>query len=142
MGVFLRQLWEIACARNIGLSSTPIVCVNINGFYDPFRVMLQRAWDDKLTKLSPEQIMHFADSSEEAIQWIEAVQGAKAEDQVVPKSAKASGLLRLSSVINTLNMGTESPSGLAGRGSTALLLGFSSVFALGFVAGNVFAKKS
>ena len=137
-------MWETACARNIGLSSTPIVCVNINGFYDPFRVMLQRAWDDKLTKLRPEQIIHFADSAQEAIEWIEAVQGTKPEDQqVVPNPTKASGILRLSSVMNASTMGTtESSMGLREIWNVTHLVGLSCVFALGFVAGNLFAKKS
>lgn len=129
----------MACARNIGLSSIPIVCVNINGFYDPFRLMLERAWADKLTKLRPEQIIHFSDSSQEAIQWIEAVQGSKAEDQVVPSTTKR-GLLRLSSVMNTSNVGTESSSARDAL-NIANLLGLSCIFALGFVAGSVFAKK-
>ena len=63
----------MACSRNLGLSTMPLVCVNTNGFYDSFREMLERAWDDKLTKLPPEQIMHFADTPEEAIRWVERV---------------------------------------------------------------------
>ena len=104
--------------------------------------MLQRAWDDKLTKLRPEQIIHFADSAQEAIQWIEAVQGTKPEDQVVPNSTKASGILRLSSVMNASTMGTtESPAGLRDIRNVTHLVGLSFVFALGFAAGNVFANK-
>ena len=102
--------------------------------------MLDRAWADKLTKLRPDQIIHFANSSEEAIRWIEAVQGAKAEDQVVQSPKEKSGILRLSSVMNSSSMGTE-PSGLSSM-TVAHLLGFSCVFfAMGFLAGNVFAAR-
>lgn len=68
------QLWEMACARNIGISRLPIVCVNVNGYYEPFRAMLNRAWDDKLTKLKPDEIVHFASTAQEAVEWVEYVQ--------------------------------------------------------------------
>jgi hypothetical protein len=35
------KLWEMACSRQIGLSTLPIVCVNVDGFYEPFRTMLE-----------------------------------------------------------------------------------------------------
>ena len=28
------ELWEIACERNVGMSTVPVVVVNIDGFYD------------------------------------------------------------------------------------------------------------
>ena len=65
------ELWEMSCARHLGLIDLPIVCVNVNGYYEPFREMLQRAHKDELIKLLPEQIVHFADSAEEAVRWIE-----------------------------------------------------------------------
>jgi hypothetical protein len=65
----------MACARNLGLTKLPIVCVNIDGFYDPFRLMLERAWAEKLTKLAPHDIVHFENTAEDAVKWIEAVQG-------------------------------------------------------------------
>ena len=119
----------------------PIVCVNINGYYDPFLAMLQRAWDDKLTKLRPEQIMHFADSAEEAIQWVEEVQGSKLEDQVVKRKTKSKQeMLRTSSVMNVAlnSFSSESSGSLL---SLTNFLGFSCIFAIGFVAGSVFVRK-
>jgi hypothetical protein len=65
----------MACARNLGLTKLPIVCVNVDGFYDPFRLMLQRAWEEKLTKLQPHDIVHFENTAEDAVKWIESVQG-------------------------------------------------------------------
>ncbi|KAG7361310.1 TIGR00730 family protein [Nitzschia inconspicua] len=67
------ELWEMACARHLNLNQLPIVCVNVDGYYEPFREMLQKAYEDELIKLVPEEIVHFASSSEEAVRWIEAV---------------------------------------------------------------------
>jgi predicted Rossmann-fold nucleotide-binding protein len=65
------ELWEMACARHLNLNQLPIVCVNVDGFYEPFRQMLQQAWDDELIKLPPSQIVHFAPNAEDAVRWIE-----------------------------------------------------------------------
>ena len=65
------ELWEMSCARHLGLIDLPIVCVNVDGYYEPFREMLHRAHKDELIKLLPEQIVHFADTAEEAVRWIE-----------------------------------------------------------------------
>ena len=148
----------MACARNIGLSSIPIVCVNIDGFYDAFRVILERAWDDKLTKLRPEQIMHFANSAAEAIEWVESIQGRSVQDQVastIPPSmagrrssrGEEKEMLRLSSVMGTPTTGSTSASNRTGttNGNSRLnmtaVLGVSSIFVAGFVAGIAFARK-
>ena len=133
------QLWEMACARNIGLSSIPIVCVNIDGFYDSFRIMLERAWDDNLTKLRPEQIIHLADTAEEAVRWIEEVQGVKPEHQVSKKKEKE--VLRYSSVIGTPQSGSCQSNGLWNTMNVTHWVGVSCFFVVGFVTGTIFAKK-
>lgn len=71
------ELWEMACGRNIGLHALPIVCVNVDGYYEPFQAMLQRAYDDQLTKLPPHEIVHFEDSAEAAVRWVENAQRDK-----------------------------------------------------------------
>lgn len=63
----------MACARHLNLNQLPIVCVNVDGYYEPFREMLEKAYEDDLIKLIPEEIVHFASSAEEAIRWIESV---------------------------------------------------------------------
>jgi hypothetical protein len=68
---FYPKLWEMACARNIGLTKLPIVCVNVDGYYEPFKMMLNRAYEEELTKLQPQEIVHFAATAEDAIRWIE-----------------------------------------------------------------------
>ena len=65
------ELWEMACARQIGLITIPIVCVNINGYYDSFRQMLERAHADQFLYKHPSEILHFEDTSIEAIDYIE-----------------------------------------------------------------------
>jgi hypothetical protein len=49
----------------------PIVCVNVEKYYEPFREMLERAYEDELIKSKPEEIVYFASTVEEAIQWVE-----------------------------------------------------------------------
>jgi len=73
------ELWEMACAKGIGLSNLPIVCVSVDGYYEPFAHMLQRAYDDQLTKLQPHEIVHFVDSAVEAVKWVEAVHNGTAK---------------------------------------------------------------
>ena len=67
------ELWEMACARGIGLTHLPIVCVNVDGYYEPFRQMLERAYRDKLIKLQPHELVHFEPTAMQALQWLERV---------------------------------------------------------------------
>lgn len=61
----------MACARHLNLNQLPIVCVNVDGFYEPFRAILDHAYDDELIRLPPHEIVHFAPSAEAAVRWIE-----------------------------------------------------------------------
>jgi len=65
------ELWEMACARHLELNTLPIVCVNVDGYYEPFREMLHRAYEDKLIRMEPEQIIWFADTAEDAVRFVE-----------------------------------------------------------------------
>jgi len=93
------ELWEMACARNIGLSTLPIVCVNVNGYYDDFRNILERAWLDKLTKLQPEDILHFEDTAEAAVRWVEEAQAGRASNKI-KLGKRSTPMLRRTSVMN------------------------------------------
>uniref|UniRef100_A0A7S1FYM5 Cytokinin riboside 5'-monophosphate phosphoribohydrolase n=2 Tax=Corethron hystrix TaxID=216773 RepID=A0A7S1FYM5_9STRA len=73
------ELWEMACSKNIGLLDIPIVCVNVKGFYDDFEKMLRRAQDDGLLYRKPEDLVHFENTSEGAVRWIEAAVATVAE---------------------------------------------------------------
>jgi hypothetical protein len=61
----------MACARHIGLHHLPIVCVNTDGYYDPFMTILQRAHSEGLLYKHPTEIVHFEESSEAAVRWVE-----------------------------------------------------------------------
>lgn len=71
------ELWEMACGRNIGLHNIPICLVNINGYYDPFMQILQRAYDEKLTKLEPDKLIHACKTPREAVEWLEYASAAE-----------------------------------------------------------------
>lgn len=75
----------MACARHLNLNQLPIVCVNVDGYYEPFREMLDKAHEDGLIKLVPEDIVHFVSSAEEAIQWVEAIKAGTPSLETVKK---------------------------------------------------------
>ncbi|KAL3807807.1 hypothetical protein ACHAXA_004674 [Cyclostephanos tholiformis] len=97
------ELWEMACARHIGFHSIPIVCVNVDGYYDPFRTMLSRAHDDQLLYKHPSEILHFEETPEAAVEWIESYlaepksKGGAVERQ---KSSKRDKLNRMQSNVS------------------------------------------
>jgi len=61
----------MACARHIGFHSMPIVCVNVEGYYDTFKAILKRAHEDELLYKDPREIVHFEEIPEAAINWVE-----------------------------------------------------------------------
>mmetsp|Transcript_13935 Transcript_13935/g.28768 ORF Transcript_13935/g.28768 Transcript_13935/m.28768 type:complete len:158 (+) Transcript_13935:1063-1536(+) len=65
------ELWEMACARHLNLNQLPIVCVNVDGYYEPFQQMLHRAYADKLIHLPPDEIVQFASGAEDAVRFVE-----------------------------------------------------------------------
>jgi len=65
------ELWEMACSRNINLIDIPIVCINVQQFYDPFIQMLHRVYKDQLIKKQPHEIVHFVSNGLEAVRYIE-----------------------------------------------------------------------
>jgi uncharacterized protein (TIGR00730 family) len=95
------ELWEMVCARGIGLSNIPIVCINCYNFYEPFYTMLQRAYDDKLTKLLPNELLRFASTAEEAVQWVEDTCCNSIHPPTALTVSKKSSILRTSSVMHS-----------------------------------------
>jgi Possible lysine decarboxylase len=61
----------MACTRQHGMSDQPIVCVNVHGFYEPFQIMLKQAYQEGLIEIPPQDIVHFEDTPEGAIRWVE-----------------------------------------------------------------------
>ena len=74
------ELWEMACGRQVGFVNVPIVCVNVDGYYESFRQMLERAHEDQFLYKLPSDILHFEDTSEKAIEYIEGYMEGKADD--------------------------------------------------------------
>ena len=125
----------MACARNLGLSTMPLVCVNTNGFYNSFRDILQRAWEDRLTKLRPEQIIHFVDTPEEAIRWVERVCQNHDFGKTVGTTKSDRDVLRHSSALG--NPSTK-PKKLANSDKVEFdkWFGVVLVFVVGFISGS------
>ena len=68
------ELWEMACIKQIGLNNKelPIVCVNVDGYYDPFQEMLEKAAEEGLLYTqNTADIVHFEPTPEAAIWYIE-----------------------------------------------------------------------
>ena len=90
----------MACARNIGLSNLPIVVINVDGYYEPFKQMLDRAYLDELIKLEPHQIVHFVPTAQEAVKWIESNNKANIYG-LQPKLKRRESALRRSSFMDS-----------------------------------------
>jgi hypothetical protein len=122
--------------------------VNVDGFYDPFHQMLVRAWDDKLIKLRPEQMVHFADTAEEAIRWVEEAHTLP-DDQTPSLQARGrKEIMRTASVLDIPAFLKKASFGMLGadsglkEGSLANIVGVSCIFALGFTAGSLLSKRA
>ena len=61
----------MASSRTLGLVNLPIVCLNVDDYYNPFLDMLKRAYNDDLLYSKPDDIIHFEPTSALALQWIE-----------------------------------------------------------------------
>ena len=86
-------MFQQACARNLGLTSLPIVCVSVENFYQSFHEMLQRAYSEGLVKNPPDKVVHFVPTAEEAVRWIEQ-QKEKQYTEKIPTVRKRSSVLR------------------------------------------------
>ena len=51
------ELWEGVAEVSLGFRDVPIVCVNVNGYYDSFQQMLERAFADKLIYRPPNDLL-------------------------------------------------------------------------------------
>jgi len=51
------ELWEGVAEVSLGFKDVPIVCVNVNGYYDSFQQMLERAFADKLIYRPPNDLL-------------------------------------------------------------------------------------
>jgi predicted Rossmann-fold nucleotide-binding protein len=91
------ELWEMACARHIGFHAMPIVCVNVDGYYDNFKSILVRAHEDELLYKHPDDILHFEETPEAAVKWIETYQESTKQQQKKVIRKRTSMLKRMQS---------------------------------------------
>ena len=99
----------MVCAKNLAFNDMPIVCVNVNGYYEPFREMLDRAYSDKLLRNKPETILHFEPTSCSAVKWVEKITKEK-KVAAVSKEGRKGAYRRADSALTVDRLG-------AGRGS-------------------------
>ena len=104
----------MACARNLGLTNLPIVCVSVDGYYDSFRNMLDRAFKECLIKNRPEDVVHFVSTAEEAVRWIEMQKHDGGE--ALPTVKKRTSVLRKASFLSTPAVFTKSLSFFSSEG--------------------------
>jgi hypothetical protein len=91
------ELWEVITERQIGFSRMPIVLLNVDGFYDGSIDQLQVAYEQGITYLPPEDLLHVETEVEAALDWLEAEvlknREEEAEEEATGKSRRR-GLMR------------------------------------------------
>lgn len=131
----------MACARHLGLVKLPIVCVNVDNYYDPFREMLERAYEDELIKLLPEQIVHFASNSEEAIRWIEEEKEGRDTNKIPALKRRMTSFQRGSFFSAPPFMDGEPWSSVKNVAKFKFWSGIGLTFAAGIVLGVTMGRK-
>ena len=51
------ELWEGVAEVSLGFKDIPIVCLNVQGYYDCFQKMLERSFADKLIYKPPNELL-------------------------------------------------------------------------------------
>lgn len=129
------QLWEMACTRNLGLSHIPIVCVNVDGYYEAFRNMLDRAYEDKLTKLSPSEIIHFEPTAEDAVRWIEDYHRVERDTTPTLRKREKPILCKETSLLHSPTTELDSQVKSASKNFVSAATKALLVFSVGMIAG-------
>mmetsp|Transcript_18937 Transcript_18937/g.38471 ORF Transcript_18937/g.38471 Transcript_18937/m.38471 type:complete len:257 (+) Transcript_18937:44-814(+) len=106
------ELWEGVAELSLGFNQIPICVVNVDGYYDSFRSMLERAAKEKLIYQKPEVLLHFAHDAADALDWCEKMSSGGAFQQMeisrkLEKRAAASN--------SAASLGSESSSKKAAR---------------------------
>lgn len=76
----LDEITEVVEYKKYGKHNKPVVVLNTAGFYDGYRIQMQRMNDEEMLALPLERLVYFAQTPEEAIAHINefAVSGAEA----------------------------------------------------------------
>ena len=64
------EVTEVIELKREGMHNKPIVALNTDNFYKGFKVQLQKMKDDGFIKMPLDDIMHFADSPIDAIEFL------------------------------------------------------------------------
>ncbi len=65
------EVTEVIELKREGMHSKPIVALNTDNFYEGFKVQLQKMKDDGFIKMPLDEIMHFADTPIDAIEFLD-----------------------------------------------------------------------
>ena len=131
------ELWEMACSKALGLITIPIVVVNVDGFYSPFRDIMVRAFNEKLLYQPPDEIIRFESSAETAVDWLETrFSRIKSEEQHKRSRPHLSSVgSRVGGVLDEYNDNREVTK------TTTLFMKLSLAFACGIIIGSSLTKK-
>ncbi|KAL1530280.1 hypothetical protein AB1Y20_001192 [Prymnesium parvum] len=88
------ELWEVACARQLGIArSGPICLLNTDGYYDGFVQQIERAYVDQILHKPPREFIHVVEDPIDAVDWCEAhVKDGTRMPSPVPQRASTLGL--------------------------------------------------
>mmetsp|Transcript_46630 Transcript_46630/g.77107 ORF Transcript_46630/g.77107 Transcript_46630/m.77107 type:complete len:244 (-) Transcript_46630:36-767(-) len=90
------ELWEVACARQLGIGATAPVCLlNTDDYYAGFILQLQRAHIDRLLHKPVDEILHVASTPVAALEWCSQHVGSPLEAPHVVKARPQSVLTHL-----------------------------------------------
>lgn len=88
------ELMEMACAKNLGLMDLPIVCINIDGYYDHLGHLFHRGYNDGLIKIMPHETFRFESTAASAVKFIESDVLSKKRRTFKPISVRKRNVLR------------------------------------------------
>ena len=69
----LEELLEIITWKQLGLYLTPVVILNVKGYFDPLLAMLQRAVEENFMRTQHGSIWHVAKTVREAVELVHTV---------------------------------------------------------------------
>jgi hypothetical protein len=85
---------EMACAKNLGLMDLPIVCINVDGYYDHLGHLFHRGYNDGLIKVLPHETFRFESTAAAAVKFIESDVLSKKRRTFKPISVRKRNVLR------------------------------------------------
>ena len=121
------EFWETVSAKSLGmkgLENKPICVINADGFFDGFIMNLQRAYDDGLLYLKPDEYYNVVETPQEAINWCAMHEISELDDKKKATGASSSSrIVERKVVSHKLELGFNTFTALlAGSFITGVLL--------------------